>query len=632
MYRRAIALAAALLAGVALVGVAPDALSGRRLAELSLFPAPLALRGTLGSTTHVGRVSPEHFTAWLAAEATNTAWATRDQFLRRLVTVAHELLPASELLRYPAEELAALLATPRPLTEAEERVKSQVAKEAAAKSGENSAESDEYWHFIPEVKGKVVADAPLTFSTDCWGKVELTFEEAAEQVTLHVRVSQHQHLMCADLLLFATGSGHFHWSDFPAPVPGTKTFAFSKKDLTESDLWDLRTLGIRCFRFHKPMLQTVHAIMSTALMFEPLLQQGVSDFAARRNADFLKRYRLVDFPERSNPPEGVAQPVLNESEIHAGDFLGIIRMDGLDTMLAWGMGSTTGHTVVVMEEDGQKYVAESQSGGNYWKANGIQRTPYREWLALASKAGYNVVHAPLAPKYREIAQHNLAKMNAYFHSQEGQDYGYQTMLYSWIDVREDNYVCLPPYGEGAPCLKWEVVEILFPLVGRLVPAANEMWLPAWNAFVTGNATAGLSVTQLYQMVHTKGGNIGDIPTGITRDGQLYPQRYNNGTQTVGERVSCDVFVCNVWKHAGLFGETPVNCGEFTNTDVYTLEFLQAQSPRPPQCVAADPDNNLCQLLGKYSFTLPKMGTQSPYPHMNEHCPGFPPNYTRPAGC
>ena len=75
------------------------------------------------------------------------------------------------------------------------------------------------------------------------------------------------------------------------------------------------------------------------------------------------------------------------------------------------------------------------------------RRRYREWLALASKAGYNVVHAPLAPKYREIAQHNLAKMNAYFHSQEGQDYGYQTMLYSWIDVREDNYVCLPPYAQ-----------------------------------------------------------------------------------------------------------------------------------------------------------------------------------------
>jgi hypothetical protein len=134
------------------------------------------------------------------------------------------------------------------------------------------------------------------------------------------------------------------------------------------------------------------------------------------------------------------------------------------------------------------------------------------------------------------------------------------------------------------------------------------------------------------MVHSKGGDVRDIPAGITRDGQLYPQRYNNGTQTVGERMSCDVFVCNMWKHAGLFGETPVNCAEFTNVDVYTLEFLKAPSPRPPQCVAADPDNKLCQLLGKYSLTLPDMGTVTPYPHMNEHCPGFPPNYTRPAGC
>ena len=48
--------------------------------------------------------------------------------------------------------------------------------------------------------------------------------------------------------------------------------------------------------------------------FEPLLQQGVSDFAARRNADFLKRYRLVDFPERSNPPEGVSAGTKQERE------------------------------------------------------------------------------------------------------------------------------------------------------------------------------------------------------------------------------------------------------------------------------------------------------------------------------
>lgn len=34
--------------------------------------------------------------------------------------------------------------------------------------------------------------------------------------------------------------------------------------------------------------------------------------------------------------------------VHSGDFFGVIRLDGLDPMLAWGMGSTTGHTTVAM--------------------------------------------------------------------------------------------------------------------------------------------------------------------------------------------------------------------------------------------------------------------------------------------
>lgn len=43
--------------------------------------------------------------------------------------------------------------------------------------------------------------------------------------------------------------------------------------------------------------------------------------------------------------------VLNESDIHSGDFLGVIRMDGLDPMLAFGMGSHTGHTAVALWEE-----------------------------------------------------------------------------------------------------------------------------------------------------------------------------------------------------------------------------------------------------------------------------------------
>lgn len=55
---------------------------------------------------------------------------------------------------------------------------------------------------------------------------------------------------------------------------------------------------------------------------------------------------------------------LNEKEVYSGDFLGIIRLDGLDPMLAWAMGSTTGHTTIAMWEDNQLYVMESQAKGS----------------------------------------------------------------------------------------------------------------------------------------------------------------------------------------------------------------------------------------------------------------------------
>jgi hypothetical protein len=37
---------------------------------------------------------------------------------------------------------------------------------------------------------------------------------------------------------------------------------------------------------------------------------------------------------------------VDEDLIQSGDFFGIIRLDGLDPMIAFGMGSSTGHTVV----------------------------------------------------------------------------------------------------------------------------------------------------------------------------------------------------------------------------------------------------------------------------------------------
>lgn len=149
-------------------------------------------------------------------------------------------------------------------------------------------------------------------------------------------------------------------------------------------------------------------------------------------------------------------------------------------------------------------------------------------------------------------------MNAWFHAQEHLDYGYATMLFSWVDAAQENYPCLPPYGangsaHGWPCMHWQHLEVGFPLVGAAAgPLVQSVYQDAFNAFVTGNASAGLSVPELYRRQVEAGRPVAELPTGVVEDGRPYPQVYNNGTRTLGERVSCDVFVCLAWKHAGFW--------------------------------------------------------------------------------
>lgn len=117
---------------------------------------------------------------------------------------------------------------------------------------------------------------------------------------------------------------------------------------------------------------------------------------------------------------------------------------------------------------------------------------------------------------------------------------------------------------------------------------------------------------------------------------------------------CCVFVCNIWKAGGLFRDldNQINCGELTNWDVYSLAIYDkgaqpapaavpiathAHTPhpagaRPEQCVRADPENPLCQLMGEVKLVLNNFNTKQPYRHMAERCPGLAPTYDRPNNC
>ena len=78
-------------------------------------------------------------------------------------------------------------------------------------------------------------------------------------------------------------------------------------------------------------------------------------------------------------PRSITEVHVNEDLIQSGDFICIIRLDGLDPIVMWGTGSFAGHTTMALRFDGELYIVESQDAW-YWPTAGLQRTPYKKWI------------------------------------------------------------------------------------------------------------------------------------------------------------------------------------------------------------------------------------------------------------
>jgi hypothetical protein len=443
----------------------------------------------------------------------------------------------------------------------------------------------------------------------------------------HYRVTidaQHpDHLFCSDSYVFATVEGLM----VKTIDQGTNTFDWNvSSTATAAERWDVETKGLRVMSLRDDILQSIVDIIETALLFVPELTQGVPTDSAQVNLEFLAKYAQVNMEKRT--VSNVPVPV---EDIHSGDFFGVIRLDGLDPMLAWAMGSTTGHTTVALElEDGQMHICESTAKDSYWPVNGIQCTPYAQWVDQALAAGYNVVHAPLTAEKR--AAFNATAAQEFFRSTEGLDYGYHNMLYGWIDTETGNYPCLPP-DYSSVCLTWEAIEVLFALVDKLVPSIGDlMWNQALNHRL---GTQGLRTAEIWYTANKAGITTAKLPTLPELDTWRYnTTRYNADNHVVGRSMVCCVFVCHIWKAAGLFDnlDGDVNCGEQTNFDDYSLTLLDPTPAISDACKAANPGSPICQLTGNYTLQLNDYAARTPYAWMDQECPSLAPHYDRPSNC
>mmetsp|Transcript_16542 Transcript_16542/g.23228 ORF Transcript_16542/g.23228 Transcript_16542/m.23228 type:complete len:581 (-) Transcript_16542:228-1970(-) len=482
-----------------------------------------------------------------------------------------------------------------------------------------------YFHWIPpyvtSIKaGTKAAPQTTTWESKCFGNITAVAATLDENtVTFEITTGTPTHSGCSDFVLLGSVAA-FTLKDFYKAE--TQKFTWKMDKMTAAEKWDVTYNGIRVYRFPDNRLKTLSDLLKTANLFVSELTKGVPDEVAKANIDFLEKYTHFTMNERKTQTV-----TINETEVHSGDFFGVIRLDGLDPMLAWAMGAVTGHTTTALRIDGELYVVESTTKDSYWPTNGIQKTPWKQWLAQAKAAGYNLVHAPLSAEMR--AKFNETAAIEMFKEMEGVDYGYFNMLWGWVDTLKDNYPCVAP--DYTNCLEWEHIPVLLGNVGRLISAANTLIAPAFAQRL--NLPLDTELAASLQTAAARNIDPRSIPSMVEQDHWVY-NTTRNGKPAMAKSMVCCVFVCNVWKAGGLFADldNEVNCAEQTNWDDYTLALFDKDAKRPAQCQEADPDNQLCQLEGKYTVNLNDYNQKVPYQHMAEKCPTKGPDYKKPDNC
>jgi len=314
---------------------------------------------------------------------------------------------------------------------------------------------------------------------------------------------------------------------------------------------------------------------------------------------------------------------ISKSEVKSGDFLGVLRLDGLDPMLAWAMGSHTGHTCITIWIDNELYVIESTVKSSYWPTDGVQITQWDTWLLQAQNASYNVVHLPLDPAVAKMFDTKAAY--AFFKKVQGLPYGFHNLFTGWIDTLEDNY---------PPPLTSNLVQLLAPFAEWLLQ--KEINLGESFDFVRQGinwrlGTKDLNLGQCYMESFKRGMSFAKLVTIPEEDSWTFT---NSKGVPAGPSMVCDVLVMAIWKAGGIFGSltNSIQGTEFTNWDAYTLKIFDDNYKRPAECVAADPDSQFCQILGKYRMELPQYNTVVPFANMRETCPSLPPLYIKAANC
>jgi len=236
--------------------------------------------------------------------------------------------------------------------------------------------------FAPAFTGQISQKSTkVTFEANCFEETSFEFKydpATPDEATVIATLSKPRDLTCSDWYLFGNTEIQ-HVEEFFTQGTHTLKFKAANNKDHSSAIVDLANNGFETYLFCESMKDELLSVIQSLKAFigglgmhgrTPLFQPKVPAYMEKANVDFLHWALNIDLEER--PTQKVT---IDESEIQSGDYLAVMRLDGLDPMIMYGTGSRSGHSVMALRFDGELYIVESQDAW-YWPVHRIQRTPW----------------------------------------------------------------------------------------------------------------------------------------------------------------------------------------------------------------------------------------------------------------
>jgi len=206
----------------------------------------------------------------------------------------------------------------------------------------------------------------------------------------------------------------------------------------------------------------------------------------------------------------------------------------------------------------------------------------------------------------------------------------------------DNSPCLPPHFDqcfGLPLMQWVLVTMDHFMGNSRSNIIRQAWMHRIGVWPTVY-TAAESIQYAQEKMNLT--TVSELYSIVENDQWMYntTRTQKDGTivNATGPSMVCNVFVCNMLKNSGAFGEfaDTMECGESTIRTLYSAKMWDESrmyANRPEICKTTDPNNSLCQLMGGITLNLhPELNSVPVHTHQADHCPSVGPNYIMPEDC